>query len=117
MAALIAWMLAVRVDDFVKDGAISAVTRVFDALWRRRLRRSSILDKIINANNQHPSDQGRHVLRVKCNLPSDSLLPHFPAKRRAAPLRISSNNRRARSHGCGGGYGDQFRSCWRYSSA
>jgi hypothetical protein len=50
MAALIAWMLVVRVDDFVKDGAISAVTRVFDALWRRRLRRSSILDKIINAN-------------------------------------------------------------------
>jgi len=30
----------VRVDDLVKDGAISAVTRVFDALWRRRLRRS-----------------------------------------------------------------------------
>src|SRR5580704_1510435 len=50
MAALIAWMLVVRVDIFVKDGAISAVTRVFDALWRRRLRRSSILDKIINTN-------------------------------------------------------------------
>jgi hypothetical protein len=50
MAALIAWMLVVRVDIFVKDGAISAVTRVFDALWRRRLRRSSILDKIANAN-------------------------------------------------------------------
>jgi hypothetical protein len=50
MAALIAWMLVVRIDDLVKDGAISAVTRVFDALWRRRLRRSSILDKIINAN-------------------------------------------------------------------
>ena len=44
MAALIAWMLFVRVDDLVKDGAICAVTRVFDALWRRRLRRSSILD-------------------------------------------------------------------------
>jgi hypothetical protein len=30
----------------LKDGAISAVTRVFDALWRRRLRRSpkAILD-------------------------------------------------------------------------
>src|SRR5579859_7674291 len=39
MAALIAWMLVVRVDDLVKDGA-----------KRRRLRRSSILDKIINAN-------------------------------------------------------------------
>jgi hypothetical protein len=50
MAALIAWMLVVRVGDLVKDGAISAVTRVFDALWRRRLRRSSILDKIANAN-------------------------------------------------------------------
>jgi hypothetical protein len=50
MAALIAWMLVVRVGDLVKDGAISAVTRVFDAPWRRRLRRSSILDKITNAN-------------------------------------------------------------------
>jgi hypothetical protein len=50
MAALIAWMLVVRVDDFIKDGAISAVTRVFDALWRRRLRRFSILDKLANAN-------------------------------------------------------------------
>jgi hypothetical protein len=45
MAALIARMLVVRVGDVVKDGAISAVTRVFDALWRRRLRRSSILDQ------------------------------------------------------------------------
>jgi len=42
--------VSVRVDELVKDGAISAVTRVFDALWRRRLRRSSILDKIVNAN-------------------------------------------------------------------
>jgi hypothetical protein len=39
VAALIAWMLVVRVDDLVKDGA-----------KRRRLRRSMILDKIINAN-------------------------------------------------------------------
>src|SRR6202035_5189703 len=39
VAALIAWMLVVRVDGLVKDGA-----------KRRRLRRSSILDKIINAN-------------------------------------------------------------------
>jgi len=58
MAALIAWMLVVRVDIFVKDGAISAVTRVFDALWRRRLRRSSILDKIANANTV-PSKRSR----------------------------------------------------------
>jgi hypothetical protein len=43
-------MLVVRVDDLVKDGAISAFPRVFDALWRRRLRRSSILDKIISTN-------------------------------------------------------------------
>src|SRR5579862_5880671 len=50
MAALIAWMLVVRIGNLVKDGAISAVTRVFDALWRRRLRRSSILDKITNTN-------------------------------------------------------------------
>jgi hypothetical protein len=50
VAALIAWLPIVRVDNLVKDGAISAGTRVFDALWRRRLRRSSILDKIINTN-------------------------------------------------------------------
>jgi hypothetical protein len=50
VAALIVWMLVVRVGDLAKDGAISAVTRVFDALWRRRLWRSSILDKIANAN-------------------------------------------------------------------
>src|SRR5580700_10815574 len=57
-AALIAWMLVVRVDVLVKDGAVSAVTRVFDALWRRRLRRSSILDKIINTNRV-PSKRSR----------------------------------------------------------
>jgi len=39
VAALIAWMPVVRSDDLVKDGA-----------KRRRLRRSTILDKIINAN-------------------------------------------------------------------
>jgi hypothetical protein len=39
MAALIAWMLVVRVGDVVKDGA-----------KRRRLRRSLILDKSINTN-------------------------------------------------------------------
>jgi len=39
VAALIAWLPIVRVDDLVKDGA-----------KRRRLRRSSILDKIINTN-------------------------------------------------------------------
>jgi hypothetical protein len=39
MAALIAWMPVVRVGNLVKDGA-----------KRRRLRRSSILDKIVNTN-------------------------------------------------------------------
>jgi len=39
MAALIAWLPVVRVDDLVKDGA-----------KRRRLRRSTILDKVINTN-------------------------------------------------------------------
>jgi hypothetical protein len=57
--------VSVHFDDLVKDGAISAVTRVFDALWRRRLRRSSILDKIVKANNWQPSDQGRHPDRRK----------------------------------------------------
>ena len=41
--------VSVRVDNLVKDGA-----------KRRRLRRSLILDKIINTNNWQPSDQGRH---------------------------------------------------------
>jgi hypothetical protein len=40
MAALIAWLPVVGVGGFVKGGAISAFTRVFDALWRRHLRRS-----------------------------------------------------------------------------
>jgi hypothetical protein len=56
--------VSVRVDGLVKDGAISAFTRVFDALWRRHLRRSSILDKSINTNNWHPSDQGRQLDRI-----------------------------------------------------
>jgi len=51
VAALIAWMLVVRVDDLVKDGA-----------KRRRLRRSSILDKIINANRV-PSMRSRPLSR------------------------------------------------------
>ena len=80
MAALIAWMLVVRVDDLVKDGAFSAVTRVFDALWRRRLRRSSILDKNANTNNQHPSDQGRHPISLK------SLLRDIPLDAQARDL-------------------------------
>jgi hypothetical protein len=41
VAALIAWMLIVRVDELVKDGA-----------KRRRLRRSWILDKFINTNRK-----------------------------------------------------------------
>jgi hypothetical protein len=41
MVALIAWMLVVRVDELVKDGA-----------KRRRLRRSQILDKFINTNTE-----------------------------------------------------------------
>src|SRR5580704_7796443 len=50
--------LSVRVGELVKDGA-----------KRRRLRRSAILDKFINTNNRHPSDQGRHPDRymgTKC---------------------------------------------------
>jgi hypothetical protein len=43
--------VSVRVDELVKDGA-----------KRRRLRRSWILDKFINTNNLHPSDQGRHPI-------------------------------------------------------
>jgi len=31
-AALIAWTAFVRVDDFVKGGAISTFTRIFDAM-------------------------------------------------------------------------------------
>jgi len=58
MAALIAWMQVVRVDDLVKDGA-----------KRRRLRRSSILDKIINTNTV-PSKRSRPLSR-----PSNMLTP------------------------------------------
>jgi hypothetical protein len=47
VAALIAWMLVVRVGDVVKDGA-----------KRRRLRRSSILDNIANTNRV-PSKRSR----------------------------------------------------------
>jgi hypothetical protein len=47
MAALIAWLPVVRVDDLVKDGA-----------KRRRLRRSTILDKIANTNRV-PSKRSR----------------------------------------------------------
>jgi CysZ protein len=44
--------LCVRFGELVKDGA-----------ERRRLRRSLILDKFTNTNNQHPSDQGRQPIR------------------------------------------------------
>jgi hypothetical protein len=57
MAALIAWMLVVRVDGLVKDGA-----------KRRRLRRSTILDKTINANRV-PSKRSRPLSE-----PSDTAL-------------------------------------------
>jgi hypothetical protein len=70
MAALIAWMLVVRVDELVKDGAISAVTRVFDALWRRRLRRSAILDKFINTNTE-----AVHAIKAAFPPPHIFLLP------------------------------------------
>src|SRR4029077_5460139 len=55
-------MLVVRVDDLVKDGA-----------KRRRLRRSSILDKIINANRV-PSKRSRPLSR-----PS-KLFPRQPSR-------------------------------------
>jgi hypothetical protein len=50
MAALIAWLPIVRVDELVKDlrPPISAFTRVFDALWAAALR--AVLDKLINTN-------------------------------------------------------------------
>jgi hypothetical protein len=50
MAALIAWLPIVRVDELVKDRRppISAFTRVFDALWAAALR--AVLDKFINTN-------------------------------------------------------------------
>src|SRR5580698_903091 len=68
MAALIAWMPVVRVDLLVKDGA-----------KRRRLRRSSILDKIINTNrvlskrsrplSQCLTNMGRDTRRACCPSP------------------------------------------------
>jgi hypothetical protein len=46
--------VSVRIDNLVKGGA-----------KRRRLRRSTTLDKIVNANNQYPSDQGRDPISRK----------------------------------------------------
>jgi hypothetical protein len=69
--------VSVRVGELVKDGAISAVTRVFDALWRRRLRRSSILNKLANTNNWQPSDQGRLPITMKLIDPVASPSPSF----------------------------------------
>jgi len=51
-------LFALMILSRIVDRPISAFTRVFDALWAAALR--AVLDKIINANNQHPSDQGRH---------------------------------------------------------
>jgi hypothetical protein len=63
---LIAWMLVVRVGDLVKDGA-----------KRRRLRRSSILDKIANANRM-PSMRSRPLSRpFNMLLLCDKPLPHW----------------------------------------
>jgi len=50
VAALIAWMLVVRIGNLVKD------RRPPEAAALR-----AVLDKIANANNQHPSDQGRFL--------------------------------------------------------
>jgi hypothetical protein len=53
MAALIAWMLVVRVDELVKD------LRPPKAAALR-----AVLDKFINTNNQHPCDQGHHPISI-----------------------------------------------------
>jgi hypothetical protein len=44
---------SVRVDDLVKDRRSPKAAAL-----------RAVLDKIINANNQHPSDQGRHPISV-----------------------------------------------------
>jgi hypothetical protein len=43
--------------------ALMILSRIEDSWRRRRFR--AVLDKIANANNQHPSDQGRNPLSVK----------------------------------------------------
>jgi hypothetical protein len=107
---LFALMILSRIEDRPLARLRASLTRY----GRQRFR--AVLDKIINANNRHPSDQGRHALSG-IHLTADSLLPYFPATKRAARKRITSRIRRARSHECGGGYGNQFHSCWRYFSA
>src|SRR5580704_13080776 len=97
--------------------ALASLSRIEDRPLARLRADGAVLDKLANANNQRPSDQGRHALSVMYIKSADSLLPHFLAIRRAAPSRISSSSRHARSNECSGGYGDQFRSCWRYFSA
>jgi hypothetical protein len=50
--------ISVRVDDLVKD------RRPPEAAALR-----AVLDKIINTNNWHPSDQGRHPIIAKVAFP------------------------------------------------
>src|SRR5580704_9352870 len=66
VAALIAWMLVVRVGNLVKDGA-----------KRRRLGRSSILDKIANTN----------TVLSKRSRPLSRPFPHESAYAGSAPWR------------------------------
>jgi hypothetical protein len=50
MAALIAWLPIVRVDELVKDLRPPEAAAL-----------CAVLDNIANTNNQHPCDQGRHL--------------------------------------------------------
>jgi hypothetical protein len=43
--------------------ALVILSRIEDRRRRRRFR--AVLDKITNANNQHPCDQGRHPIKRK----------------------------------------------------
>jgi len=42
---------------------LMTLSRIEDRRRRRRFR--AVLDKIINTNNEHPSDQGRHLISAK----------------------------------------------------
>jgi hypothetical protein len=50
--------------------ALAILSRIEDRRRRRRFR--AVLDKIANANNQHPCDQGRHPIKRKCIAADDT---------------------------------------------
>jgi len=53
------------------------LSRIEDRRRRRRFR--AVLDRIINTNNEHPSDQGRHPISFRCSDPPNRDVKTAPA--------------------------------------